>query len=308
MPSETHPGFLHSISRPDAIPFAKPLLTFEYGAAPPDSTINTLIFLGGLGDGLLTVPFVPPLVAALPPQWSCMEVLLPSAYRQWGFSSLGEDIVEISTIVEYARGLRPSGKIVLLGHSTGCQQAMHYLLAPSSPKIDGAIFQSSVSDREAIVNILEEETYNSICATAKSYVDDGRGADVLPFALTGSIFASSPISANRWLSLASPGPEHAGEDDYYSSDLGDERLEKTFGALGKTGTRFSFLLGESDEYVPSAVDKRKLVWRWHEHLNKGGAVVDKESGILDGASHTLKEGGEPLEEFVRRVKGFLDRL
>ena len=60
--------------------------------------------------------------------------------------------------------------------------------------------------------------------------------------------------------------------------------------------------------MPSTVDKAKLVGKWHEHVVRGGGIIDEGSGIVPGASHTLKEGGEPLQTLVRRVIGFLDRL
>ncbi|KAK4690232.1 hypothetical protein P7C71_g6507, partial [Lecanoromycetidae sp. Uapishka_2] len=226
----THPGVLHRISRPSSNDLAPPLVAFEHGITSQSQNDNTLIFLGGLSDGLLTVPFVPPIVEALPSSWRLVEPILSSAYHQWGFASLGQDIVEIAVLVEYFRTLR-KGKIVLLGHSTGSQQIMHYLLSlPPSPKIDGATMQGSISDREAMVAELAPSIYSSTCALAQTLVDEGRGSDILPATATVSMFMSAPVSANRWLSLASP--DHAGEDDYFSSDLPDETLERTFGFIG----------------------------------------------------------------------------
>ena len=182
---------------------------------------------------------------------------------------------------------------------------MHYLLTPTHPKIEGGIFQSSISDREALTVTLPLGNIEAACAQAQSYVKNGIGDDILPSSITSSKFQSAPISANRWLSLASPGPEHAGEDDYFSSDFADERLERTFGKLGESGTRLCFLYGGSDQHVPATVNKEKLVGQWHEHIKKRGGVVDEASGIVEGASHTLKEGGKALEELVGRVVSFL---
>ena len=196
---------------------------------------------------------------------------------------------------------------MLLGHSTGSQQIMHYLLSqPKLPEIDGAIFQGSVSDREALKMSIPPSSYDAACHLAQKYIDEGRGDDILPFSVTKVIFASAPVSAKRFLSLASPGPLHEGEDDYFSSDLADERLEKTFGKLG--GMRVCFLFGGSDQYVPESVDKVRMVERWHEYVEKGGGVVDEGSGVVDEATHTLVEGGKGLEDLVARVVGFLERL
>lgn len=299
--TDTHPGVLHRIS--------PPLVAFEHRKNNQFNPSNTIIFLGGLCDGLLTVPYVPAIVSALPSSWALIEPILSSSYRQFGIASLGEDVAQIAQLVDYLHTLRPDGKVVLLGHSTGSQQVMHYSIHPGSrPEINGAIFQASVSDREMLVSTLSSEDYQSTCAVAQSYVSEGRGQDILPFKSTNSLFQTAPLSARRWMSLASPGPDHKGEDDYFSSDFDDERLRKTFGELGKTGKRISFLYGGSDQYVPSTIDKSKLVERWHEHVRWSGGIIDKGSGLVPGASHTLKEGGQPLENLVERVIGFLERL
>ena len=198
---------------------------------------------------------------------------------------------------------------MLLGHSTGSQQIMHYLLSqPKLPDIDGATLQGSVSDREAMFLSLGSELYHLSCELAQKYIDEDRGEYILPFYATKSSFGSAPVSAKRFLSLASPGPDHDGEDDYFSSDLVDERLERTFGKLGSRGVRVCFLFGGSDQYVPESVDKVGMVERWHEFVRRGGGVVDEASGVVDGATHTLVEGEKGLEDLVGRVLGFLERL
>lgn len=185
---------------------------------------------------------------------------------------------------------------------------MHYSIHPGSPRpqIDGVIFQASISDRETLASLLSSDDYQSTCAIAQSYVSEGRGEDVLPFKLTTSSFQTTPMSARRWISLASP--DHKGEDDYFSSDLDDQRLNEVFGELAKTGKRISFLYSGSDQYVPSMIDKLKLVENWHDHVRRNGGSIDSSSGIVAGGSHTLKEGGKPLEDLVERVVGFLERL
>ena len=300
---DTFPGILHRLS--------PPLVAFEHRRYyhVQSQASNTLIFLGGLFDGLLTVPYVSHIVSALPSSWALMEPVLSSSYRQFGIASLGKDVAEIAQLVEYVHTLHPKGKVVLLGHSTGSQQAMHYSIHPGSrPRIHGVIFQASVSDREALTTFVSSDEYQSTCAVAQSYIANGRGEDVLPFKLTASSFQTAPVSARRWISLASPAPDHKGEDDYFSSDFDDERLCSIFGGLGKTGKRISFLYSGNDQYVSSTIDKAKLVDQWQKHVRHGNGMIDEGSGVVHGASHTLKEGGEPLENLTRRIIGFLERL
>ena len=218
-------------------------------------------------------------------------------------------MAEIGGIVAYFRKLRPQGRIVLLGHSTGSQQVIHYLLSDLDvPPIDGGIMQAGASDREAILMFVSQPDYDSTCRLAQSYVDDGRGEDILPFKVTEQVFLHSPVSAKRWLSLASPGPLHNGEDDYFSSDLDDERLQKTFGQVGKKGARLMFLFGGADQFVPATIDRIGLVEKWHRHVRQGGGVVDQASGVVEKASHTVKEGGEGLHDLLGRILGFLENV
>ena len=272
------------------------------------TSTNIIIFIGGLGDGLLTSPFILALKDALPASYSPVEILLSSSYAGWGISSLGDDVAEIAQCVEYFRKLRPNGKIVLMGHSTGSQDVIHYLVSRGQrPKIDGGIFLSGISDREAFSSNLPQSEYDQSIRMAQEYIDDGRGGDCLPSSITGSVFPG-PVSAKRWMSLLSPGPAHAGEDDYFSSDFDDDRLRGTFGKIGETGTPVSILFGGNDEHVPDSVDKESLVSRWTKIIKDGGGVVDEDSGVIPEATHTLNEVGKPLDERLRRITGFLDRI
>lgn len=185
---------------------------------------------------------------------------------------------------------------------------MHYLTSPGRrPKIDGAIMQASISDREAFDTFGDPQLRHTSVDLAQRYVREGRGSDVLPDNLTNMIFAA-PVSANRWLSLVSPGPEHAGEDDYFSSDFDDERLRGTFGKIGSTGTPILILYSGSDAHVPESLDKQLLLDRWSRIIKEGGGVVDPGSAIIPGASHTLKELGQPAQDVFERVNRFLNRV
>lgn len=215
---------------------------------------------------------------------------------------------ELSTIVKYFRGQR-KGKIVLMGHSTGCQDCMHYTssVAPSGEReaIDGIILQAPVSDREAMVHELPAEIYEQGNNLAREWIADGRAEDCLPLALTSGIFGSCPVSARRWLSLASP--DGKGEDDYFSSDLPDERLGETF---GRARLPVLVLMGERDEYVPPQVDRKKMVDRWVGVVRGSGGVVDKTSqDLLGGACHNLNgDGEEVVDELCERVLAFLSTI
>ena len=88
-------------------------------------------------------------------------------------------------------------KIVLLGHSTGAQDAL-YFLRYGKPEItslvNGVILESGVSDREGLLN---KEPYASqlppLIEEAKKLVSDGKGEIII----SERVFGDSPITANR---------------------------------------------------------------------------------------------------------------
>jgi triacylglycerol esterase/lipase EstA (alpha/beta hydrolase family) len=89
---------------------------------------NALIFVGGLGDGPQTVDYIRSVSDRLAQQkdlgYSVFEIRMRSSFSGFGTSSLKEDVEDISSLVRYLRDLGRE-KIVLLGHSTGCQVRAH---------------------------------------------------------------------------------------------------------------------------------------------------------------------------------------
>ncbi|KAL8902169.1 MAG: hypothetical protein Q9192_000152 [Flavoplaca navasiana] len=297
------PGILHRYVRDTSH-----LVAFEhtqYGLAPN----NSLLFVGGLNEGFLTIPYAQDLAASLAPyNYSFIEVLLSSAFSGWGHSSISQDVEELGECVEYFRSLRPGGKVILMGNSTGCQDVLGYLsFEGSRPKVDGGILQAPVSDREAIEMIYSAEDYQRYNEMAQQWVKDGKGDHVLPNDVSLPILGAR-VTANRWLSLASPGPDHAGEDDLFSSDLEDGRFQSTFGVAGKRGAALMILYSANDSFVPKTVDKHALVARMERAFVDAGGQLGKGSGILPGASHTIREVGEVRDDFLERVRNFVQSL
>ncbi|KAI9786590.1 MAG: hypothetical protein M1839_006139 [Geoglossum umbratile] len=307
---QSYPGILHN--------YAPGLTAFEY--SPPQSTRhppkNALLFVSGLGDGLLTVPYAKTLSFHLPPlSYTLVEVLLTSSYTGWGTGSVSRDAQELALCVSYFRTRKPSdGKIVLMGHSTGCQDTMEYLTGrgrEARPAIDGAILQAPVSDREAIQMALSKEAYQQSVAAAQSLISNNQGSEILPSTLTSNIFGPAPCSAYRWYSLASSPHSNAestatATEDFFSSDLPASHLQQTFGRI-PPNTPLCILYSGLDQFVPGVVDKKALVQRWIEAAK--GAVDERHSGIVEGATHSLT--GNPEEvigDLMGRVAGFLRGL
>lgn len=90
---------------------------------------NALVFIGGLGDGPHTVPYIRTVAKHLENAgkdlgFSVFELRLRSSFIGFGTSSLSNDVDDIAALVKYLRGLGRE-KIVLFGHSTGCQVSLN---------------------------------------------------------------------------------------------------------------------------------------------------------------------------------------
>lgn len=262
--------------------------------------------MGGLFDGLLTVSYTSHLADALPETWSLAQVHLNSSYKMWGFSTLQQDVAELSKCISYFRTIK-SGKIIIMGHSTGCQDVMEYLTGKGHEvraPIDGAIMQAPVSDRNSMIVEINPEVYRKSCITAQQMVERGDGDEILPFKITNRFF-TSPVTAKRWLSLASP--NHDGEDDLFSVDLTDDQLMKTFGKL-PAGVPMSILLSEKDEYVPESVDAIALYRRWLKIAKSNSGCIDEtSSGYIIGANHTVSSP-DSVGHLINGVSMFLKFL
>jgi hypothetical protein len=132
---------------------------------------------------------------------------------------------------------------------------------------------------------------------AEDMIARGEKDEVMPKALIPPIF-SSPVTAYRWHSLIAKG----GDDDYFSSDLDDATLAKTFGRLNKPTL---ITPSENDEMVPPTVDKGALLRRWIDAAPE--SVVSDLSGLNPGADHALS-GEVARKWFVERVIKFLGNL
>jgi hypothetical protein len=267
---------------------------------------NLLLFVGGLYDKLFSIPYTESIAHSLPPTWSLAQVLLSSSGYSWGTSSLAKDVTEISACIDYFKAFK-KGKVILMGSSTGCQDVMEYLTGKGHEArslINGGILQAPVSDRESIVKEMTPDAYRTACEVAKKMVAEGHGEDILPARYVASV-VFCPVTAYRFLSQASP--DHNGDDDYFSTDLTDEQLTRSFGALPQ-GAPICVLFSGKDEYMSESIDKVALLARWVGIVEKGEGKVDEESsGVIEGASHNLAGNPEEvISALVKRIIGFVD--
>ncbi|KAK5629619.1 hypothetical protein RRF57_005334 [Xylaria bambusicola] len=268
-------GFVPSTFTTTVHPFPSPttphVCAYEVG---PQNARNALVFIGGLGDGPHTVPY-PRAIAKLLQEnpsldYSVFEFRLRSSFSAFGFARLADDVADIAALVKYLRGLGKQ-RVVLMGHSTGCQDCMEYTAPPhNAPSVDGYILQAPVCDRDAIGLEMGMDKLDETIKTAKQLIDAGRGHDRMSLTQLPEFMRDTPISASRWYSLVA----QDGDDNYFSPNLKDEnRIDKPI----------LILHSSNDEFVPHQVNKEEL-----RELCKPN-IASELSGTIPGATHRVEE-------------------
>ncbi|GMM37673.1 hypothetical protein DASC09_049980 [Saccharomycopsis crataegensis] len=293
--------------------FTSRLAAFEFS---PTKTPNTLIFIGGLTDGLLTVPYVPYLASQLPSNWSLCQTLISSSYNGWGTGSLKRDAAEIGELVKYLRVNCNKEKIVIMGHSTGTQDVIQYITKFLQSldndvelyNVDGGILQAPASDREAISMSLSSQETEEAISEVQAFVKENSNDDsiLLPDKYA-KIWFGTPITAYRFLALTAP----CGDDDFFTSDLLDlphDHPNSPAQTFGKVNRPLLILPSGDDEFVAKSIDQGERMERWQSFMD--AKFKSKYSGVLEGAKHAVgpdsKEGAQ--DEVAKRVVGFLSEL
>ncbi|OAY27875.1 UPF0613 protein PB24D3.06c [Manihot esculenta] len=269
-------------------------LLFKYGPKPIQVAFKTgdhkqqVVFIGGLTDGFLATEYLEPLAIALDREkWSLVQLLMSSSYGGFGASSLQQDASEIDQLVNYLINKENSEGVVLLGHSTGCQDIVHYMRtnAPCSLAVRAAILQAPVSDREYRAMLPETAAMIDLASTM---IAEGHGSKLMP----READSSSPITAYRYHSLCA----YMGDEDMFSSDLTDDQLRTRLGHMCNTPCQVIFSM--ADEYVPDYVDKKALVERLCRAMG-GAEKVEIEHGN-HSLSNRVGEAVQAVIDFVKR--------
>ena len=310
-PPSSHPGTLHFI--PPNLTAFQPCTNKLLPTAATTLASKVLIWIGGMSDTPLSVSYPSTIALALDASWSLLTVSLSSVGLGWGVGSIAHDADDIARIVAFVRARRSDARVVLMGHSTGCQDCIEYVTGRNAgvdrPPVQGIILQAPVSDRQALQSTLPAHFLDNVNQRALEMCRNGSGKDCLPQSMTGPAFGRLGLTAKRWVDVASPGPLNDGADDFFSSDLSDERLDSSFGKVPPS-TPLLVLFSGADDSVPLTVDSGLLVDRWMQAVERGGGVVDRRhSGVIAGASHNLNgQGYGVVQDLVSRVTGFMSLL
>ena len=271
--------------------YADRRIAFEF---TPSGNKNVLVFVGGLMDGLLTVPYLVPLAEELGKiGYSLIQIQISSSHTGWGVGSLSRDSDEIAMLINYLKSEKGGSrvKVGLMGHSTGCQNTTHYFTRQPREDpakfstIDFGILQAPVSDRISGSESLPSEDFTESVKLAEKLIAAGEETELMPSKYT-KYFFNVPITAYRWNSLMGV----RGDDDFFSDDLDESDFETTFGKFDKP---FLVLYSGADEYVPARVDKGSLMSKW---AKAAGNYWSPHSKIVNGATHNIGPGSSETAE------------
>ena len=103
------------------------LVAFESSPSTIPSQ-NKCILIGGLSDGLIPTPYTSDLEHECHSLgWSLVQPILSSSYLGFGNGDLGRDTEEIGLLMNYLVCHHNANNFALVGHSTGCQNSIHFL-------------------------------------------------------------------------------------------------------------------------------------------------------------------------------------
>ncbi|KAK8081520.1 hypothetical protein PG996_000301, partial [Apiospora saccharicola] len=239
----------------------------------------------GLGDGPHTVPYARAIARELEENhgelgFSVFELKMRSSFSGYKFSCLANDVADIAELVRYLRGLGRE-KIVLMGHSTGCQGLMEYAATSGDP-VDGYILQAPCSDREASLigkGSEGKKKLEEIVSIAKDMISSGKGDHPMSHDhLSGDY--DRPMSARRFYALYA----EDGEDNYFSSNLSNEAASRFWKKFEKP---LLVLHSGIDRYVDPSMDKQAQIDGWKALCNPG--IASDLSGVIPGAGHSVRQ-------------------
>jgi len=227
------------------------LAAFNYGTG---SHSKAIVCLAGLADGLLSLPYLPALAKVASEEFdaSVLQPVLSSSFRGWGFSSLAQDARELDILLEYLFSERGVSEVVLLGHGTGCQNVVKYLVdGKHTSAIKAVILESPSSEREKLRMTCKSGSSNAALAEfreqATQMIKEGCGEEIMARAACMLIGARHAITAYRFDSLTTK----MADDDMFSSDLTDDQLSIRLGHIHVPTLIVNTLEHES---LPSWVD------------------------------------------------------
>lgn len=184
---------------------------------------------------------------------------------------------DIAGAVAFAKS-RGASRIVLIGHSTGCQKAAFYLAGKPDIAVKGAVLLAPLSDYAGILKEMPAARYKRVLATVRARAKKD------PHALLAPSLSPTPIDAQRWLSLYTP--ESAEEIFTYAS----ARAPKT---LRKTRVPLLAIFAAKDQYADRPA--RELA-AWFRSARPAQPI---QARIIEAPDHSFTGASEAVADAIR---------
>ena len=254
-----------------AYDFEYKLVAFESGSL---SSSRCLILLGGLTDGLLSLPYVERLstkLESLSKPYSLIQPLLRSSNLQYGWHTIDHDIQDLQKLIDYLVNNRNDlQSIILMGHSTGCQDIIHYLRQGKiDSKISQVILQGPVSDRQYLSQLSSTKDQLNYCYQNKDNLNEW-----LPRYLH-----DPPLTIQRCLSFN----QINSIEDLFSSDLNDQQIKDIYQNIQ---IPIIWIWSKQDEYVPDDIKDQVIDFIQNKLVkqNKNSTFI-----LLENADHAVND-------------------
>jgi pimeloyl-ACP methyl ester carboxylesterase len=275
----------------------KRLTMFLYTHLDSVKDRQIVLWIGGLGDSMCAVDYLDALSSHVHSLGCTLATIqLSSSANQYGVGSLSQDANEIYDALAYLDRECAVGQVVLVGHSTGCQDLVQLFRKRATDievqlklNVVALVLQAPVSDRLYVEWTSDSDALSDEIALAKRLIaaaDDDETSEPLmprPNLVAGMV----PISAERYLSLAS----RDGDDDLFSADLSDRELAERLEPLRSANARVYCVFSADDEYVPPSVDTGALAKRFEQ-------ACGCKSIVLPGVDHALEANASSLAQFL----------
>ena len=243
-------------------PDKKSLVTFiSVSSSTHQLCSNALILIPGLTEGFMSMSYTAHLASKLEQEdFSLVQAQLSSSFMQFGFSSVAKDSEELTPLVAFLKDQLKFKRVVILGHSTGAQDAVYFIShSPERGRVDAVILQGAVSDRDIIE---ADPAQRAILDEAKKLRDEGKEEAFL----TEYVY-DAPVTAKRFLSLG----ERLSDEDMFSMDLTRKELVPIFKEI-RVPVFLAF--GSEDETVPDHDAQRKFADKMVEVLKTSSSRVE----------------------------------
>lgn len=168
-----------------------------------DST-KTMIMLGGLGDNILSLPYIESLDRYCSSKGFSLIIPQLRSMPDFNIRSVKSDIEDISDLLSTV-----NGDFVLIGHSTGCNDILLFLKRKIPDNLKCVVLQGPVSDTESISREHANSVLSKIVSSdpKKKYIETE----------DGNIWLK-----DRFVSLYSV----RGMEDFFSSYLDDSEFRR----------------------------------------------------------------------------------